>query len=434
MNFTQNELDELRSEIDRLERQADSKAEEAQDILDEMREEGVNPLNDDEAYERYTSPDKEARKLRDKANDLRARYESALEDRGARVHTADRDVDTDDRSEADTIGLRFVETDEYDRFRDVLERDLETAVQTMPLIEVADRDEAKRILRTRAVTSDALIDEDRLTPALQNEHPYRPVRALDAITIGDTDSDTVEYVEEGVPSENVGESAYGNDPAGTPLLNESNYSFSEKTKSTHRIGHHTPASEKELADAGQLRTLLDTRLRGGVRRRLENLVIDGDSGAGDAFDGILTNASIAGYARDAANGESRHDAVYEAITKVRVNNEGEVEPTAVGIHPNDMKDIVLEKDGDGNYLNQRGATEPRSIWGLAPIVSTAFPEGNPLVGEYSGATLWMRTGISVTSTDSHSDWFLRGWVAVKAQVRSAFGVVLPRYFCEVTNF
>lgn len=434
MDFTQNELDELRSEIDRLERQADRKAEEAQDVLDSMREEGVNPLNDDEAYERYTSVDKEARKLRDEANEKRARYEEALENRGERVQTTDRDVDTDDRSATESIGLRFVESDDYSRFRDVLERDLETAVQTMPLIEVANRDETKDILRTRAVTSDALVDEDRLSPALQNEHPYRPVRALDAITIGDTDSDTVEYVEEGAPSENVGESAYGSSPSGTALLNESSYTFSEVTKSTHRIGHHTPASEKQLADAGQLRTLLDTRLRGGVRRRLENLVIDGDTAGGDAFDGILTNANIASYTRDSANGESRHDALYEAVTKVRLNNEGEVEPTAVGIHPNDMRDITLEKDGDGNYLNQRGATEPRSIWGLTPIVSTAFPENNPLVGEFSGANLWMRTGISVTSTDSHSDWFLRGWVAIKAQVRAAFGVVLPRYFCEVTSF
>jgi hypothetical protein len=47
--------------------------------------------------------------------------------------------------------------------------------------------------------------------------------------------------------------------------------------------------------------------------------------------------------------------------------------------------------------------------------------------------MWLRQGATISATDSHSDWFLRGIIAVLATMRAAFAVQRPKCFCTVTG-
>ena len=438
----QREAADLRSEAaDRRSEAADLR-ERAERKNADMQEEGVNPLKDKDAFETLDDMWKRASQKEDEATALERRAARATEnlrgDRESQNGPTTRDASLkafDDLS----VGERVTRSENYERASEEAPRDLAVAARAFGSLGVMDRGEFRDVL-TRGVTinHETLIEDDR--KGIVNEHPFRPVRALDLITIGQTDSDTVDTIKEDSPTENVAEAPYGSTPEGSNdnVLSESSYGWSEVTYSVKRVGHYVPLQEGELADAAQLETKVDTRVRGGVDRRLEELVLTGDS-ASDAWDGIYNTSGIETYARDTGNDESRHDAVHRGITKIRVANESapgeEAEPTVIGIHPEDWESVVLEKDADGNYLNSRGLSLPNTLWGLRPVISTAFTKGSPLVGDYAvGATLWMNEGVSVSMTDSHKDWFLRGWLALKAQTRAAFGVTVPRAFATVTSF
>ena len=47
--------------------------------------------------------------------------------------------------------------------------------------------------------------------------------------------------------------------------------------------------------------------------------------------------------------------------------------------------------------------------------------------------MYLRTGLSVTASTEHLDFFTRGMVAILAEMRAAFAVVQPRAFCQVLS-
>ena len=106
------------------------------------------------------------------------------------------------------------------------------------------------------------------------------------------------------------------------------------------------------------------------------------------------------------------------------------------LHPTDWQNIRLTKDSYGNYLFGRPDSGLRpSIWGLNPVVTTLVSTGSPIVADFSElCTLWVREGAAVAASDSHSDYFLKGLIAIKAEARMAFAVTQPLAACEVTSF
>lgn len=447
MHFTDSDLKDLRDTIKSLENDADDIDERASKRVAEYRDEGINPLVDSDAHAALMEMERDASEKRDEAAALRERYEDAIKTRRARGDRNpprgflnDPNESNDDAPRPAGLGARFVQTDAYRSMREQLEagRDLQDVIRNTPTVDVSSRAEARSLLM-RDVDAAVLEQPDR-KGMIGESHAYRPVRVLNVITVGETDADSLEYVAEDAPSENAADTPYadgqdvddGPDGANQGTLPESSYGFSEQTVNVHRVGHYVPATERQLSDTAGLRTMLDTRLRGGVRRRFETLVVAGDSGSGDAWDGLYNAGNLNTLSKDAA--DTRYDTAMKAKTLIRIASEGMDEPSVIGLHPNDWQAIVLEKDADGNYLNRRGANEPSMVFGLRPVVSTVFTEGSPIIGDYSGAYLWMRTGISVTSTDSHKDWFLKGWIAMKAQARAAFATVIGRKFTLVSNF
>ena len=295
-------------------------------------------------------------------------------------------------------------------------------------VEVATRDETLDSIRLRTTVDNTsgsgggVIWSDRRTDLIV-PIPVRQIRALDLVSVGTTDSDTVEWTEETTLTDAAAETAYGT------AAPESAYGYTKQSTTVKRIPHFVPATKGSLMDGGRLRSLLENRLMRGVRLRLESQVVAGD-GVGENLQGIYDVVTQA----QALGADTRFDAVHKAITVVRVNYFDE--PTAIGIHPNDYEQVVLEKDTAGNYVHGRAASEGsvQTLWGLLPVVSTVFTEGTPLVGDYSAAELAVRTGVSVAASDSHSDFFTKGLVALLAEMRAAFFVTQPLAFCEITGF
>lgn len=315
-----------------------------------------------------------------------------------------------------------------DRFRG------NAAVGQTPAIEFMGRDEAMVRLSMGmplfavavATELDAGIPlDERLFPTV--DILRRRITLLDLVTVGSTDTDTVVYTQQTVRTSNAAETDLG------VAYSESLFDFEQEEANVRDIGHFTTAHRSQIADAGQFDTLVRRQLQEDVMLRLESQMYSG-AGTGVNIKGITAFSGVQSVDRDTTN-ETRIDASHRAITKVRLAFR---EPNAIVLHPNDYQDVVFEKDQDdrpllsGVNFSPAGAP-PMSLWGLPLIPSTVASEGTGLLGYWPDATLWMRSGVSLSVSDSHSDYFIKRQVAILAEMRAAFSVTRPDAFCKI-NF
>ena len=73
------------------------------------------------------------------------------------------------------------------------------------------------------------------------------------------------------------------------------------------------------------------------------------------------------------------------------------------------------------------------MWRVPVVVSNAMQAGDFILGDFTlGAAVYTREGVTVRTSESHADYFVRNGVAVLAEERCALGIELPRAFVKGT--
>lgn len=274
-------------------------------------------------------------------------------------------------------------------------------------------------------TSGGSLIQNQYLGLLDQGRFQRPLTVRDAITVGRTTSDTVEYVRENTATNAAAAVAEATATATGGVKPESALTFLKVTATVRTIAHWIPATKRALADAGQLRTIIDAFLRYGLEEELEDQIANGN-GVGENFTGILNTSGIQIQAWDT----NLLTTTRRARTKVRTV--GRATPNAFMLHPLDWEAIDLLQDNEARYYFGGPANigAPR-LWGLPVIESEAMPVGFGLVGDFRRAVLWDREQASIQVSDSHSDFFIRNLVAILAEMRAAFGVIRPSAFVNI---
>jgi HK97 family phage major capsid protein len=256
--------------------------------------------------------------------------------------------------------------------------------------------------------------------------PYRTLNIRDIITVGQTDSDLVEFVRM-VSRDNqaapVAEATATS--GGTGVKPESDLVLEVVQAPVKTIATWLAATRRALADAGQLRTLIDNELRYMVQEELEDQIVAG-SGTGENFTGLFNTTGTQTQAWDT----DILTTTRKARTKVQVV--GRATPNAYLLNPYDWQTIDLLKDAENRYYFG-GPTvmgNPR-LWGLPVVENEAVTQGEGMVGDFRVATLWDRQSTQIYVTDSHSDFFIRNLIAILAELRAAFGVKRPAALVEM---
>ncbi len=278
---------------------------------------------------------------------------------------------------------------------------------------------------TSSTSGGALVVNER-TNIVDAGTSYRPLTLLQLITMGTTGSDTVEFVQQGTHTNNAAPTAEASATGdGTGSKPESAMALAVVQAVVKTVAHWIPATRRALADAGQMRTLIDTFLRYGLVEELEDQILNG-SGSGENFTGIYNTTGTTTQAYDT----DLLTTTRKARTKVGTTGRGT--PTAYLMHPNDWQTIDLLKDGENRYYFGGPSVigTPR-LWGLPVVESEANTEGYSLVADWRLAALWMREQAQILVSDSHSDFFTRNLVAILAEERAAFGVIRPAAFVEI---
>lgn len=346
-----------------------------------------------------------------------------------------------------TFGEMFVGSDAYKEFvgRYAKNGVIPNAVKGVQSNPFSDGVDLKTLITGASSTSaGAFVQNDRY-PGVTDLVGERELTVRDLVTIGQTESDTVEYVR--VTSKTnaaapVAEATTADGPTantttgvleaatGAGVKPESAMALEVVTASVKTIAHWIPITKRAAADASQVRTLVDNFLRYGLNEELEDQILTG-SGVGENFEGITTAVT-----QSVGSAGTDIDAIVDAIKTVRYT--GRRRPTAVVFHPNDWYStgFLLAKDGvSGGYLigDPRASIDQlNQLWGLQVVVSEAMTENTALVGDFRQAVLWEREGVSLMVSDQHADFFTRNLLAILAEMRAAFGVLDVQAFCEVT--
>ncbi|MDQ3933421.1 MAG: phage major capsid protein [Actinomycetota bacterium] len=270
--------------------------------------------------------------------------------------------------------------------------------------------------------------------------PRLPLGILDLITVGETDSNAVEFIRllartinaaevaEASSSADIGDGTGGTTTAALGGVKpESGLTFEEVVEAVKTIAHWIPATRNTLSDTAFLRTLIDSEMTTGVTRRAEIQIAQGN-GTSPNIRGILNTVGIASYTQGTAPnaGEPRADAIHRKFTLLRLAG---FEPTGEAIHPSDWQEIRLSKDANENYIwGPPSLAGQMQVWGT-PVVSTiAVPQGTSLGGEWARALFLIREAVKILVSDSHKDWFTRNIVAILAEMRGVLVVPRPQAF------
>lgn len=403
---------------------------------------GVNPLTDEAAFVKLDDAYKASDLKSLEAADLRGRWQRLQEMDGS-AFRAGAGIGPFGGGEGDRpqrIGDRFTKSEEYvafgrsgaymseQAFMSAAARGLERPITILHREEIEAMLGGARMYATTITgggsTSVGPFIQNELMPGFVLYATKRPTLAA-IVGPGTTDSDVVEYVSESAPTNAGAETA---EDTAAP---ESTYAFATNTTNVREITHFVPVTLRAMADAGQIRTIIEGKLALGVIDRLDTQIASG-GGTGQDLTGIY-NAS--GIGTEALGANTRADAIHRAITKVRVAAGVLSECDNIGLHPNDWQKLRLEKDANGQYLfGPPNMDIQKTAWGIPVVVSTVFTSGTPLVGDFGGSsTLWLREGLAVTTGLDGND-FTKRRVSLLAAMRIAFAVTRAGGFTQVTGF
>jgi HK97 family phage major capsid protein len=188
-----------------------------------------------------------------------------------------------------------------------------------------------------------------------------------------------------------------------------------------------------LADASQIRGVINSQLLLGLSLVLESQVISGD-GTGDNLTGIL-NSGLNTIAKGADN---EVDALFKARTMARTASK--LSPTGIVLNPIDYQQVRLLRENAasatlGQYLmgppNTMGVP---TVWGLPVVESEALVENTALVGNFAqGATIFDREMSSIR-VGTINEQFIRNIQTILAEQRVTFVVWRPTAFTRVTGY
>jgi HK97 family phage major capsid protein/HK97 family phage prohead protease len=260
----------------------------------------------------------------------------------------------------------------------------------------------------------------------------QPLYISQLFSQGATGADTIRYIiEDAYTNAATRVAEGGTKPAATLDVSVVNATV-EKTAVTVKV------TDEMLSDFQQMQSFVNNRL-GYMVQALEDQQLLTGTGSSQ-IKGVLNFSGL----QTLSGAVNPIDALAKAIEYVRgANGSGFAQPDAIVMHPLDWLNVKLTKDSNGQYLfggpgyapyGTGGYSNVSNAWGLPVVSTTSMTRGTALVGAFRmAAQIWRRQGLTIETTNSNEDDFLKNLVAVRAEQRMGLTVYQPNKFCTVTS-
>ena len=203
---------------------------------------------------------------------------------------------------------------------------------------------------------------------------------------------------------------------------ESNMTFELVTSPIITLAHWVAASTQILSDMPALERFIDVWLRYGLALIEENNLLNGN-GLQGTMQGLLSQASA--FTGGGTN-QTKLDTLRKAITQLQL---AEHIATGILLNPTDWEGVELQKDTTGQYLNVVLNVNGTPIAWRVPVVATnSIAAGTFLVGDFESALVRDRQQATIEISNSHSDFFTRNLIAIRAELREGIEIHRPAGF------
>lgn len=270
----------------------------------------------------------------------------------------------------------------------------------------------------------------------QVETLFQRLTIADVLPSGQASSNSLRYVVEGTATSGADTVSEGADKPASDLA------LSTVDEPVQKIATILTVSDEMLEDAQAVQSYINGRLSLFVKIAEEDQLIRG-TGTPPDISGFY-DRSINTYARGTVDNNAV--ALFKAINGTRGSSFLDVDH--VFMHPTNWQTTRLLQDANnqfygggpftGAYGNSGQVNTSQlsgdSIWNVPVTITTAVGAGTALLGSFGqAAQLFRRGGLTVEATNSHSDYFVKNLVAIRAEQREALAVYRPAAFTKVTG-
>jgi HK97 family phage major capsid protein len=265
--------------------------------------------------------------------------------------------------------------------------------------------------------------QDMRVAGIINE-PNRRFTIRDALPVGRTSSNLVQFTRELVFTNNAG-AQYASPARENVTKPESGITFELDNAPVVTLAHWIPVSKQVLDDAPMLQSYINGRLIYGLKLVEEDQLLNGDGTGGD-ISGLLDSGNFVAYDR-ARTGDTNIDTLRRAITQGALS---EYNIDTLVLNPEDWEDIELTKATDGQYVwaNPAIIGQPQ-LWGRRVIATNSIAAGTFLAGAFSmGAQIWDRQDASIQISFENDTNFVKNMATLLCEERLALCVYRPSAF------
>ena len=335
-------------------------------------------------------------------------------------------ADSDDanggrRMQVKTLGTLFTESPAYKNVtgQNGPSAELDISIQDM---------RAQKQMKTVFSTGAGWDSQDVRIPRVILEQTAPAPLIADVVPTFPTTQAAVVYMEETTFTNNAAEYTESTATTASDLYGEAALALTERTSTVRTIGVFLPVTDQQMEDVDGIAAYVDQRLGFMIDQRLDLQIVAGN-GVAPNLEGTINVTGI----NTAAKSGSEPDSIYDGMLSVRATGFGN--PSAVLAHPNDWATIRKLTTADGVYIfgspMDSGADR---IWGVPVIQATQVTENTVVTGDYANfAGLFIKRGIEIQVSNSHSSYFTRGMQAVRADARVALVHFRPAAFSTITS-
>jgi HK97 family phage major capsid protein len=329
-------------------------------------------------------------------------------------------------------GARFVNSAEFKRLADPASRGQSWSTG---MVDVGSL-QAKAGTALESGQGAGLVPVPQVAPGVVTKL-FEPLGVADVFAQRQATTSSVRYINEGTATSGAAGVAEG---AAKPA---SDLAYSTVDEPVRKVATSITTSDELLEDAVNVEQFINGRLALFVQIEEERQLLRG-SGPPELA-GLVGRSGVNAYTKAAGDDNA------VAIAKVIANTRGSssLEPSAIVMHPINWLATRLLRDGTGGTVGQfygggpitgayGGGGNPglfgQLLWNVPVVLSSVVGPGTAVVGSFNqGAEIWRRGGVSVEATNSHSDYFVKNLIALRAEERLALAVYRPNSFTVVSG-
>ncbi|NUE66965.1 phage major capsid protein [Snodgrassella sp. ESL0253] len=243
--------------------------------------------------------------------------------------------------------------------------------------------------------------------------PEQRLMVRDLLTPGNTDSDMII-----VPREEFFENKADVVPEGQ-IKPESHLNYVQETVPVVTIAHWLKATRQILSDASGLQSMIDGRLRYGLKLKEEQQLLNG-TGGGAQIAGLIPNAT---KFQNESNVKDFTIIDQLRLAMLQVVLSG-YSATGHVLNPVQWAEIEMAKDDIGRYVigNPQGQAIP-TLWGQPVVATPSMKQGEFLTGAFKmGAQIFDRWDMGINIAFNNEDDFIRNMVTILCEERLALAI------------